>query len=89
MYFIPYLIFGSKSSMINHGIKLLEFQPSLLAISLTAIVMFQKKFSFFMSKKKLPRWIRILRYNLNCIWFHVLMPVGMPEDDFSKHMKSK
>ncbi len=39
--------------------------------------------------KKLPRWIRIIRYNFNCMWFHVLMPVGMPEDEFSKQIKSK
>lgn len=42
-----------------------------------------------MNKIRLPRWVRIIRYNLNCIWYHVLMPVGMPEDEFSKMMKSK
>ncbi len=42
-----------------------------------------------MSKNKLPRWIRILRYSFNCMWYHVLFPVGMPEDEFSKNIKSK
>lgn len=42
-----------------------------------------------MNKQKLPRWIRIIRYNLNCIWYHVLIPVGMPVDDFSKQIRSK
>ena len=39
------------------------------------------------TKKKPPRWFRILRYNFNCMWYHVLMPVGMPEDDFSKMIR--
>ncbi len=39
------------------------------------------------TKKKPPRWFRILRYNVNCMWYHVLMPVGMPEDDFSKMIR--
>ena len=47
------------------------------------------KFSMVTKKKKFPRWIRIISYNFNCIWYHVLMPVGMPEDDFSKQTKSK
>lgn len=39
------------------------------------------------TKQKPPRWFRILRYNFNCLWYHVLMPVGMPEDEFSKMIR--
>lgn len=42
-----------------------------------------------MKSKKLPRWIRIARYNVNFIWYHVVMPVGMPEDEFTKTPNSK
>lgn len=42
-----------------------------------------------MAKRVFPRWFRIIRYNFNCLWFHVLFPIGMPEDEFSKHVKSR
>ncbi|QLG46632.1 hypothetical protein [Costertonia aggregata] len=51
--------------------------------------MFPKVFDRAMVKKKLFRWSRIIRYSLNHIWNHVLVPVGMPEDEFSKEFKSK
>lgn len=38
-------------------------------------------------KYKLPRWFRLIRYGFNCMWYHVLMPVGMHEDDFSKSIR--
>jgi len=40
-------------------------------------------------KNKLPRWYRIVRWYLNCMWFHVLFPVGIEEDDFMKNWKKR
>ena len=40
-------------------------------------------------KNKLPRWYRIIRYYINCLWYHVLFPLGAKEDDFSKQFKKK
>jgi len=42
-----------------------------------------------MPKKKLPRWYRILRYNINCLWYHVIMPLGVEEDILMRDMKGK
>jgi hypothetical protein len=39
-------------------------------------------------KKKLPYFIRFIRYSLNCI-FNLLFPVGIEQDDFSKQFKDK
>ena len=40
------------------------------------------------NRKKIPRWIRIVRYNLNRIWYHILMPLRKGLDEFSKKIKS-
>ena len=40
-------------------------------------------------KKKLPRWYRIVRYYLNCLWYYVQFPLGVEEDSFTKNMKNK
>jgi hypothetical protein len=37
-------------------------------------------------KKKLPYFIRYIRYSLNCI-FMLMFPTGMEEDDFTKGIK--
>jgi len=39
-------------------------------------------------KKKLPYFIRYIRYTLNC-FFNLLFPIGIEQDDFSKQMKKK
>jgi len=36
------------------------------------------------SRKKLPYWFRYIRYALNSLWYHVLFPVGVKQDEFSK-----
>ena len=40
-----------------------------------------------MPKTKLPRWIRIVRYYFNCLWYYVLFPLGVEEDDFTKQYR--
>lgn len=40
-------------------------------------------------QKKYPRWYRIIRYYVNCLWYYVLFPLGAKEDDFSKQFKKK
>jgi len=40
-------------------------------------------------KKKLPRWWRIVKWCLDCLWNHVLFPVGQLEDDFMKNLKDR
>lgn len=35
-------------------------------------------------REKLPRWIRLIRYGFNCMWYHVLFPLGTKEDGFIK-----
>ena len=41
-----------------------------------------------MIKKKLkhPRWFRIIRYYLNCLWYYVLFPLGAELDEFSQQL---
>ena len=41
-----------------------------------------------MKKKKLPRWIRIVRCYFNCLCYYVLFPIGMESDDFDKMIKN-
>ena len=36
-------------------------------------------------RKKLPRWVRLIRYGFNCMWYHVLFPLGTKEDGFIKN----
>ena len=38
-------------------------------------------------RKKLPRWFRLLRYGFNCMWYHVLFPLGTKADGFLKKEK--
>ena len=33
-----------------------------------------------MARNKPPRWYRIMRYGFNCIWYHILFPLGQEED---------
>lgn len=40
-------------------------------------------------QRKCPRGYRLLRYVYNCMWYHVLFPVGMPEDGFSKNTRPR
>ncbi|PKA97365.1 hypothetical protein B0O79_1020 [Flavobacteriaceae bacterium MAR_2009_75] len=42
-----------------------------------------------MQKRKYPKWYRIIRYNLNCVWYHVLMPLGQENDSFMEEIKKK
>ncbi|WP_181897155.1 hypothetical protein [Winogradskyella pacifica] len=35
------------------------------------------------------RALRILRYYLNCLWYHVIFPLGIEEDEFTKSWKNK
>ncbi len=42
-----------------------------------------------MSKSRLPRWIWIIRYYLNCLWYYVLFPLGAEETEFQKQWKDK
>ena len=42
-----------------------------------------------MRKTKLPRWIRLIRYYLNCLWYYVLFPLGAEEDEFTKQWKKR
>ncbi len=37
-----------------------------------------------MRKKKLPYWLRYIRYLLNSLWYQVLFPIGEEQDEFSK-----
>lgn len=37
--------------------------------------------------KDLPRWFRLLRYGFNCMWYHVLMPLGQKNDPFMDEIK--
>ena len=37
-----------------------------------------------MAKNKKPIWLRLIRYQFNCLWYHLLFPVGVEEDDFKK-----
>lgn len=39
-------------------------------------------------KKKLPYFIRYIRYSFNC-FFNLLFPIGIEEDAFTKQFKSK
>jgi hypothetical protein len=41
-----------------------------------------------MRKKKLPYFIRYIRYTLNCI-FNLFFPIGIEEEDFTKHFKNR
>lgn len=41
-----------------------------------------------MRKKKLPYFIRYIRYLLNCI-FMLIFPVGIEEDNFTKGFKNR
>nr|WP_321222219.1 hypothetical protein [uncultured Psychroserpens sp.] len=38
-------------------------------------------------KKKKPYWYRYLRYTFNCLWYHILFPLGTESDDFSKQWR--
>ncbi|WP_262493733.1 hypothetical protein [Maribacter dokdonensis] len=38
-------------------------------------------------KRKVPRWFRLIRYGLNCMWYHVLMPLGQEDDEFKKSLR--
>ena len=42
-----------------------------------------------MPKSKSPRRFRIIRYYFNCLWYHVLFPLGVEEDEFTKYWKDK
>ncbi len=35
------------------------------------------------------RKLRIIRDYLNCLWYHVLFPLGTEEDEFTKQWKRK
>lgn len=37
-----------------------------------------------MPKKRLPYWIRYIRYLFNCFWHSILFPIGAEQDEFSK-----
>lgn len=37
-----------------------------------------------MAKNKKPIWLRLIRYQFNYLWYHLLFPVGVEEDDFTK-----
>ena len=40
-----------------------------------------------MAKSQYPRWLRILKYNMNCMWYHVLFPLGQEEDTLMTDLK--
>lgn len=42
-----------------------------------------------MAKTKKPRWLRIIRYYCDCLWYHLLFTLGAEEDDFSKQFQRK
>lgn len=42
-----------------------------------------------MKKKKLPRWFRLMRYYINCLWYYVLFPLGAEETEFQKNWNNK
>jgi len=42
-----------------------------------------------MKKNKLPRWIRLIRYYINCLWYYLIYPIGDKEDEFTKAWKIK
>lgn len=42
-----------------------------------------------MKRKKLPYIIRLIRHYLNCLWYHLLFPLGTDEDEFQKGFKEK
>ena len=42
-----------------------------------------------MKKKKLPYFIRLIRYWFKCLWYYVLFPISAEEDDFTKQFKNK
>ena len=37
-----------------------------------------------MRKNKLPYIIRYIRYLIKCLWYYVLFPIGIEQDEFSK-----
>ncbi|MBB3125286.1 putative membrane protein [Mesoflavibacter sabulilitoris] len=57
----------------------------LISIVITLIIGFKK----YMKNNKLPRWFRIIRYYFNCLWYHVLFPIGIEEDNFTKQFKNE
>ena len=42
-----------------------------------------------MKRKKLPYFIRLIRYWFNCLWYYVLFPLGAEEDEFTNQFKNK
>lgn len=42
-----------------------------------------------MGKSKLPRWMRIIRYFFNSLWYYILFPLGAEEDEFTKNWKKE
>tara|TARA_R110002020_G_scaffold475485_1_gene710500 strand:+ start:8113 stop:8397 length:285 start_codon:yes stop_codon:yes gene_type:complete len=42
-----------------------------------------------MKKNKYPRWFRIIRYNFNCLWYHIIFPLGLEVDDFTKQWNKR
>jgi hypothetical protein len=40
-------------------------------------------------KRKILRAFRIVGYYLNCLWYHVLFPIGTEKDEFEKQWKNK
>ena len=41
-----------------------------------------------MPKSKLPGWLRLLRFYFKCLWYYVIFPVGVEENEFSKQWKN-
>ena len=42
-----------------------------------------------MKRKKLPYFIRLIRYWFKCLWYYVLFPLGAEEDEFTNQLKNK
>ena len=40
-------------------------------------------------KQKKPYLIRLIYYYLKCLWYYVLFPIGIEEDEFTKNLKNK